>query len=91
MIIRYCLRLATKSPVTYDILHYEQRELSDWGLFLPFKRHHRDCKNYICPKQGFNYEITNEPISKTEAFSDAECFVIFSLDEMKIKEDLVWD
>ncbi len=41
------------------------------------------------PSKGL--EITNEPISKTEAFSDAERFVIFSLDEMKIKEDLVWD
>ena len=90
MIIRCCLGLAAKSPATYDSLRYDQGK-GTGALILPSRRRLRDYKNYIRPKQGLNHEIIDELIRKTEAFSDAERFVVLSLDEMKIQEDLVWD
>ena len=39
----------------------------------------------------FNPEVVNELSSKTQDFSDMECFPLLMFDEMKVREDLVLD
>ena len=89
-VIKYCLSLAAKSPSTYDQMRYDEKNNSGF-LILPSRRRLRDYKNYITPQRGFNKEILNELIKKTENFSENEKFVILLMDEMKIQENLVWN
>ena len=58
-------------------------------LILPSPRRLRDYKNYITPQRGFSKPILTELINKTSLFSDIEKFVVLSLDEMKIQENLL--
>ena len=60
-------------------------------LILPSRQRLRDYKNYITPQHAFSKPILTELINKTSLFSDIEKFVILSLDEMEIQENLVWN
>ena len=90
MIIRYCLGLAAKSPAFYDEIRFDEKTNSGF-VVLPSRRRLRDYKNYIRPKQGFNKDVIQELCSIVAQFQDIEKYGVLLLDEMKIKEDLVWD
>ena len=88
-LIRYFLSIATKSPAIYDLMQYGEK--NNILLILPSRQRLRDYKNYITPQRAFSKPILTELINKTSLFSDIEKFVILSLDEMEIQENLVWN
>lgn len=90
MVIRYCLKLAAKSPSAYEELRYDEKT-GTGILVLPSKRRLRDYRNYIKPERGFNSKIIDELCTKTQSFTDIERNVILTFDEMKIQDGLVWD
>ena len=60
-------------------------------LKLPSKRTLRDYRNVVKPKQGFNKQIIEELTSITKNLSDVQRYVVLMFDEVKIKNNLVWD
>lgn len=85
MIIRFCLSLIAKSPAAYD-------ELRDTNiLVLPSKRTLMDYKNAIRPKVGFINEIIEELNKLAQPLTGHQRYVTLAFDEMKIKENLVFD
>ena len=85
MIIRFCLSLASKSASTYD-------ELRDANiLHLPSRRTLRDYKNSIRPTVGFNIAILEELKKAASKLEGYQRNVVISFDEIKIKENLVFD
>jgi len=100
MIIRFCL--SAKSPAAYEELRYDEKT-GTGVLVLPSRRRLRDYKKYIRPKQGFNNDVIqelskkvqdfsdSERFVKVQDFSDSERFVVLLFDEIKIRENLVWD
>ena len=90
MIIKFCLNLATKSSSAYKDLRYDSTTGSGL-LVLPSLSTLRDYKNYIKPTRRLNPDVTNDLGNKTASFSEIERYVTILLDEMKIKENLVWD
>lgn len=58
---------------------------------MPSKRTLRDYKNVVKPKQGVNEQIITEPRSITESFFDVQRYIVVIFDEVKIKDNLVWD
>ena len=85
MIIRFCLSLASKSASAYDELR------SSKILRLPSRRTLTDYKNAIKPSPGFNPEVIQELCKVAEDLKDWQRFVCLSFDEMKVKENLVFD
>ena len=85
MIIRFCLSLASKSASTYDELR------SSNILTLPSRRTLRDYKNAVKPEAGFNPEVIQELIKVATPLEGHQRYVVLSFDEMKIKENLVYD
>ena len=90
MIIKFCLAIAAKSTIVYEKIWLNQQKVS-WTIVLQSQRTLRDYRNYIRPQHGFNPEVVNELSSKTQDFSDMECFPLLMFDEMKVREDLVLD
>ena len=90
MIIKFCLNLAAKSSLAYKDLRYDSTA-GTGILVLPSLRILRDYKNYIRPTRGFNPEVINELAKNIVSFSEIERYVTVLFDEMKIKENLVWD
>ena len=90
MITKFCLAIAVKSPTAYEKIRLNQQKGSGI-LVVPSQRTLRDCRNYIRPQRRFNPEVVNKLNSKTQDFTDVECFIVLLLDEMKVEEDLVWD
>ena len=85
MIVRYALSVAAKSTSAYE-------EIRNSGvLVLPSMRTLRDYKNVIPPKPGFQGEIMEDLISTTRGLKGNERYVTLLLDEMKIKQNLVFD
>ena len=61
-------------------------------LIFPSLRTLRDYRNYIKPTRGFNPAVIKDlKKQKTEDFSEQERYVTILINEMKIKEDLVWE
>ena len=89
MIIRYCLLLASKSAAAYDDICCNEKTGTGF-VILPSRCLH-DYKNYIRPQRGFNKDIVNELLEKVKHFSDNEELFVMLMDEMKIKENLVWN
>ena len=58
---------------------------------LPGQHTLRDYRNAIKPTAGFNFGIVEELKKQTSKYLDNQKFVVISFDEMKIKEDLVFD
>ena len=83
MIVRYCLGLAAKSPTTYDVVRFDEKNTG--FVILPNCIRLWDYKNYIPPKQGFDKDIIIELHDKVKDFSDSERFVIILFGEMKIQ------
>ena len=90
MIIKFCLAIAAKSTTVYEKIWLNQQKVSG-TIVLQSQRTLRDYRNYIRPQHGFNPEVVNELSSKTQDFSDMECFPLLMFDEMKVREDLVLD
>ena len=86
----FCIALHAKSSAAYDHLRFNEKD-GTGCLILPSKRTLRDYRNYISPKTGFNPNLVDELRKKTENFSYSERFIVLSIDEMKIQEDLVWN
>ena len=85
MVIRFSLSIAAKSPSAYE-------ELRSSGLLkLPSKRTLRDYRNVVKPKQGFNKQIIEELSFITSSFFDIQRYIVVLFDEVKIKNNLVWD
>lgn len=85
MIIRFCLSLSMKSASAYD-------ELRDSKvLTLPSRRTLRDYKNAIRPSVGFNPEVIQELKRTTANLKGCQRFIVLSFDEVKIRENLVYD
>ena len=85
MIIRFCLSLAAKSASAYDELR------SSNILTLPTRRTLRDYKNAVKPGAGFNHQVINELIKIASGLKGCQRYIVLSFDEMKIKENLVYD
>ena len=85
MIIRFCLSLAAKSASAYDELH-----LSNVST-LPTRRTLRDYKNAVKPGSGFNHQVIDELTKIASGLKGCQRYVVLSFDEMKIKENLVYD
>ena len=85
MIIRFCLSLASKSASAYDELAGSRI------LTLPSRKTLREYKNAIRPSPGFNPEVMEELCKVTEPLEGYQRFVCLSFDEMKIRENLVFD
>ena len=85
MIIRFCLSIASKSASAYDELRNSK------VLTLPSRRTLRDYKNAIRPSVGFSHEIVDELIKTASNLEGVKRYVVLSLDEIKIKEELVFD
>ena len=85
MIIRFCLSLASKSASAYN----ESR--SSNVLTLPSLRTLRDYKNAMRPATGFNNEVIEQLCKTTKTLKSFQRFVVLSFDEMKIRQNLVFD
>ena len=83
MIIRFCLSLASKSSSAYD----ELRSV----LTLPSRRTLNDYKNVIKPSAGFNPDVIAELTKLAAPLREYQRYICLSFDEMKIKENLVFD
>ncbi|XP_033730198.1 LOW QUALITY PROTEIN: uncharacterized protein LOC117319517 [Pecten maximus] len=91
MIIKWCLYLRHKSSKAYDVLR-------DSGfIILPSARTLFDYSHYTASALGFQGDVVQmlqEEASKKEMFSKEEpykCYVGILFDEIRIKEDLVYD
>ena len=89
-IIKFCLEIAAKSPTAYEEFQLNWQKQSGI-LVLPSQRTLRDYRNYIRRQRGFNPEVVNKLISKSQDFTDMVRFTVLFFDEMKVQEDLVWD
>ena len=85
MIIRFCLSLAAKSASAYDELRNSK------VLTLPSRRTLRDYRNAIRPSVGFNPEVIDELKNMVSKFKDHQRYIVLSFDEIKIRENLVFD
>eukprot|EP00731_Ephydatia_muelleri_P004466 Em0002g642a len=87
LMIRWCLSLRHRSSGAYEALR-------DSGcLKLPSQRTLRDYTHYVEAKCGFSVEIDCmlKSASKVEVCPEREKCTILLIDEMHIREDLVYD
>ena len=84
---RWCIYLRHKSSGAYDLLR------ESGVVSLPSQRTLRDYTHYIPPTVGFSFEIDQQLIAaaQVEKLEDWQKYVIVILDEMHIKQDLVYE
>ena len=87
MMIKWCLSLKLLSPCAYHTLR------SSNLLVLPSERTLRDYTHFIKAKTGFQAEVDRQLCreAKIDNIPDCQKFVCLVFDEVKIKEDLVYD
>ena len=85
--IKYCLFLRHKSSGAYELLR------TSGCLQLPSQRTLRDYTHYVKSSPGFNTEIDSQLIKMADVASlnEHERHVCLLLDEMHVKDDLVYD
>lgn len=85
--IRWCIYLRHKSSGAYDLLR------ESGVVSLPSQRTLRDYTHYIPPSTGFSSEVDQQLIAaaQIEKLEDWQKCVIVILDEMHIKEDLIYN
>ena len=87
LMIKWCLYLRHQSSKAYEVLR-------DSGVIsLPSQRTLRDYSNCVKAKEGFSHEVDNLLMKSADITSCPEWhkLVILLLDEMYIKEDLVYN
>ena len=84
---RWCIYLRHKSSGAYDLLR------ESGVVSLPSQRTLRDYTHYIPPTVGFSFEIDQQLIAaaQVEKLEDWQQYVIMILDEMHIKQHLVYE
>ena len=85
MIIRFCFSLTAKSVSTYNELR------SCYILSLPSRGTLREYKNVVKPGAGFNHQVIDELVKIASGLKGCQRCVVLSFDEMKIKENLVYN
>ena len=87
MVIRWCLYLKHLSSGTYEALR------STGVLTLPSQRTLRDYSHHIPSKVGFDASVDDLLLSeaKMEELDDFQKYVVILMDEMHIKDDLVYN
>lgn len=87
MFIKWCLSLKLISSASYRTLR------SSNVIHLPSDRTLRDYTHFVKAKSGFHHDLDAELLreAKLHECADYQNFVCLVFDEMKIKEDLVYD
>ena len=83
--IKWCLYLRHLSGQSYELLR-------EFGcIHLPSQRTLQDYTHYIPAKVGFSAEVDQQLIDAIDFTKEANRYVSLLLDEVHIKEDLVYD
>lgn len=85
MMIKWCIHLRMLSSSCYHSLR------SSGVLALPSQRTLRDYTNVIKVKPGFQREVDEQLLEEANITSSRESYVALIFDEVKVKEDLVYD
>jgi len=85
MMIKWCLNLKLMSSSAYSALR------NSGALTLPSERTLRDYTHFIKPDVGFSNEVDLHLLKEAKLLSFRERYVCLIFDEVKIKEDLVYD
>ena len=87
MMIKWCLHLKLRSSSTYDALR------SSRCLTLPTERTLRDYTHHFKGTVGFNAKLDEQLFRESNVanLEDWQKYVVLMFDEMKVKEDLVYD
>ena len=87
LMIRWCLYLRHLSSSSYDMLR------ESGVIKLPSQRTLRDYTYYTKAKAGFSCEVDHQLIvaAKIDICPEREKYVVIIMDEMHIKEDIVYD
>ena len=87
MIIKWCLSIKLRSSSTYNALR------SSNVITLPSERTLRDYTHFIKPHTGFSYEVDQQlqREAKLDSIPDFKRHVCLVFDEVKVKEDLVYE
>lgn len=83
--IKWCLYLRHKSAGAYELLR------TTGCLQLPSQRTLRDYTHYVKSTTGFSTDVDLQLIKSAGNLKEHEKYVTLILDEMHIKEDLVYD
>lgn len=85
--VRWCLNLKLLSSSTYYALR------TSGFMQLPCERTLRDYTHFIKSKSGFQMEVEDQLLveSDMENIPEWKKFIVILMDEMKIKENLVYD
>ena len=83
--IKWCLYLRHLSGRSYELLR------ESGCIHLPSQRTLRDYTHYIPAKVGFSAEVDQQLIDTIDFTKEANRYVALLLDEVHIKEDLVYD
>ena len=84
-LIKWCLHLKFKSSSSYDALR------STGVLTLPSERTLRDYTHWMKSEVGFQSVVSEQLIMEADVKEEKDKYVVLVFDEMKIREDLVFD
>lgn len=84
-LIKLCLHLKFKSSSSYDALR------STGVLTLPSERTLRDYTHWMKSEVGFQSVVNEQLIMEADVKEEKDKYVVLVFDEMKIREDLVFD
>ena len=84
-LIKWCLHLKFKSTSAYHALQ------TTGVLTLPSERTLFDYSHWIKREVGFQQKVNEQLIDETDLTEEKNKYVVLTFDEMKIREDLVFD
>ena len=87
MMIRWCLYLRHLSSSAYETLR------NSGAIHLPSQRTLRDYTHFTKASCGFSREVDQQLVeySKVRTCSEMDKCIVILMDEMKVKENLVYD
>ena len=87
MLIKWCLNLKLISSASYHALR------TSGFITLPSERTLRDYSNFIKSKAGFQQEVNDQLCKEAnvDSLPKEKKYIVLALDEMKVKEDLIYD
>ena len=83
--IKWCLYLRHLSGKSYEMLR------KTGCIHLPSQRTPRDYTHYTAASVGFSLDVDQQLIDAADLSQELNCYVGLVLDEVHIKEDLVYD